>query len=188
MKTEDMNLNTIFTEVLNSIPQKIYHSMSSIWGSIGTAAIYCITFLGDRFPLLVYIAIAVIIDGLWGISTARKAKKFVLSVLITKSAIKIGAYTSLYGLVALIEKGFSDGFMFASSVMAAILIFSELWSTAGHIAIARPDLVATRIVKKYLAGEMAKKLDINEKDLDKILNKKDGIKAKKNLEKKVHNR
>ena len=31
---------------------------------------------------------------------------------------------------------------------------------------------------------MAKKLDINEKDLDKILNKKDGIKAKKNLEKK----
>ena len=75
MKTEDMNLNTIFTEVLNSIPQKIYHSMSSIWGSIGTAAIYCITFLGDRFPLLVYIAIAVIIDGLWGISTARKAKE-----------------------------------------------------------------------------------------------------------------
>lgn len=172
MKQEEMNLNSIFTGVLSSIPQKIYEILSSGWGWLMTACIYCATFLGDRLPLLVYITIAVVMDACWGIATARKAKKFLLSKLIAKSAIKIAAYVSVYALVALIEKGFADGFMVTSSVMAAILIASELWSILGHIAIAYPNFLATKILKRYLKGEMSKKLGIPEDELDEILNNK----------------
>ena len=109
----------------------------------------------------------------WGIATARKAKKFVFSKLIAKSAIKIAAYVSIYALVALVEKGFADGFMVTSSVMAAILISSELWSILGHISIAYPNFTATKIIRKYLKGEMSKKLGIPEDELDDILDNKE---------------
>ena len=173
MKPEEMNLNTIFTDVLNSIPQKIYEILSSVWGWLMAAGVYCATFLGDRLPLLVYITIAVVIDAVWGIATARKAKKFIFSKLIAKSAIKIAAYVSIYALVALVEKGFTDGFMVTSSVMAAILISSELWSILGHISIAYPNFTATKIIRKYLKGEMSKKLGIPEDELDDILDNKE---------------
>jgi hypothetical protein len=190
MKTEDMSLSQIITDVVNSIPQKIYELMSNWLGALLSAMVYCGLFLGSRLPLLAYIAKAVTIDGIWGIATARKAKKFIFSKLLAKSAIKIAAYSSVYGLVALIEKGFvGTDFTFSSSIIAAILIASELWSTLGHIAIANPDWLVVKILRLYLKGEMAKKLGIPESKLDEVLkgnedkkneikNDKDGIKAK----------
>lgn len=170
MKTEDMSLSQIITEVANSIPQKIYETLSTWPGALMSSLVYCGMFLGGRLPLLAYIAIAVTIDGLWGVSTALKADKFIFSKLLAKSAVKIAAYSSVYGLVALVEKGFTDGnFMVGSSIIAAILISSELWSTLGHIAIRVPDWLPIKILKLYLKGEMAKKLGIPESKLDEVL-------------------
>lgn len=168
-----MTLNQIIADVVNSIPQKIYEILSSWWGWLLTILVFCGTFLGDRLPLLVYIGIAVLFDALWGVSTAVKAKRFIFSKLLTKSAIKIAAYVSVYALVALIEKGFTGGdFMLTSSGIAAVLIASELWSILGHIGIAYPDFVVVRLLEKYLIGEMSKKLGIPEDELKEILKRR----------------
>ena len=181
MDNKDMNIVDVMREVVNDLPRKIYEVLSSVWGVICTCGIFIGSFLGERLPLLVYIAIAVTFDGLWGISTAKKAKKFIFSALIAKSAVKITAYASIYGLVALIEKGFTDGdFMITSSVIAGVLITSELWSILGHIGIAYPDFVVIKILKRYLKGEMSKKLGIPEEELDDILNKKKDENTKEN--------
>lgn len=173
MNYQDMTLNKIFLDVVNSIPTKIYDVLSTTWGKILTALIFCGSFLGERLPLLWYITAAVFIDALWGIATAIKAKRFIFSKFITKSAIKIFAYVSIYGVVALIEKGYMDGgFMLTSSIIASILITSELWSILGHIGIAYPDWLVIKLLKRYLKGEMSKKLDIPEEELDNILYKK----------------
>lgn len=184
MNARDMKLSDVISDVVYGIPTKIYEVLSNIWGWLMTAGIFCGTFLGDRLPLLAYITIAIIIDALWGIKTAITAKKFIFSKLITKSAIKITAYVSVYAIVALIEKGFAEGFMVSSSIIAAILISSELWSILGHIGIAYPDFVAIKIIRKYLKGEMSKKLGVSEDELDDILNKKNNESTGDNTESK----
>ena len=174
MNYQDITLNRIFLDVVNSIPTKISEVLTTTWGKFIAALIFCGSFLGDRLPLLWYIAAAILIDALWGISTAIKAKRFIFSKFITKSAIKIFAYVSIYGVVALVEKGYTDGeFMVTSSIIASILITSELWSILGHIGIAYPDFLVVKLLRRYLKGEMAKKLGIPEDELDKILYKKD---------------
>ena len=169
MNNNDMSLQEIVTDVLENIPQKIYDVLSHGWGVLLSSFVYCGLFLGDRLPLLVYIGIAVLVDAAWGISTAIKAKRFIFSKLLAKSAIKIAAYVSAYGMVALIEKGFTSGdFMVTSSSIAAILIASELWSVLGHISIAYPDFLPAKLLKKYLRGEMAKKLGVPENELGHV--------------------
>ena len=179
MKIKDMDISQVIIDVVNDVPRKMYDVLASGWGLICSCGVFIGTFLGDRLPLLVYIAIAVTFDGLWGVVTAKRAKKFIFSALIAKSAVKISAYTSIYGLIALIEKGFTNGeFMISSSVIAAILISSELWSILGHIGIAYPDFIVVKLLKKYLKGEMSKKLGIPEEELDDILNKRKDEKTK----------
>lgn len=173
MKQQDMTLEKIVFEVIDSIPQKIYEVLSNVW-SLGFASlVFCGTFLGERLPLLIYISIAILIDALWGIRTAVKTKRFIFSKLITKSAIKIAAYVTTYALVALVEKGFIDNdFTLSSSIVAAILITSELWSVLGHISLAKPDWIVIEILKRHLKGEMSRKLNIDESELDEILKEK----------------
>ena len=181
MNAKDMNLSQIITDVVNNIPQKIYEVLSNWAGVLLSSLVFCGTFLGARLPLLAYIAVAVTIDGIWGVVTAKKAGRFIFSRLLAKSAVKIAAYSSIYALVALIEKGFvGSEFTFSSSVIAAILIASELWSTLGHISISNPDWLVTKILRMYLKGEMAKKLGINEEELDKVLKSSDKSKKKNN--------
>ena len=170
MNARDMSLQDIITDVLDKIPQKIYEVLSSGWGIALSCLVFVGTFLGDRLPLLAYIGIAVLIDGIWGVITSTRAKRFIFSKMLAKTAIKIAAYVSTYGLVALIEKGFTDGeFILTSSSIAAILIASELWSVLGHIGIAYPDFLPVKLLKKYLKGEMSKKLGIPEEELDEML-------------------
>ena len=178
-----MTINQIIVDVVNSIPQKIYEVVSTSWGQILALFIFCGSFLGDRTPLMVYIGLAILADAFWGIYTAIKAKRFIFSKLLVKSAIKIFAYVTVYGLIALIEKGFADGeFMVTSSAIAAILISSELWSILGHIGIAYPDFLVVKILKKYLRGEMSKKLGIPEDELDEILKQRKDDKKTDNNE------
>ena len=170
MNDRDMSLERIMADVVTNIPQKIYEVLSNAWGLVISSLVFCGTFLGDRLPLLWYITAAITLDAIWGVSTAIKNHKFVFSKLLTKSAVKIAAYVSIYALVALIEKGFiHNEFLISSSILAAILITSELWSILGHIAIAYPDWMVVGILKKYLKGEMSKKLGISEEELDKIM-------------------
>lgn len=191
MRYQDMTLMDVFKDVISAIPEKIYDVLSTVWGKFITMMVFCGSFLGDRLPLLYYISIAIAIDGAWGIATALRSGRFIFSTLIKKSAVKIFAYVSIYGIVALIEKGYTSGeFMITSSIIASILIASELWSILGHIGIAYPDWLVVKLLKRYLKGEMSKKLDIPEEELDKILyskkqelsknNKNDGIKSKRN--------
>jgi len=191
MRYQDMTLMDVFKDVIGSVPAKIYDVLSTVWGKFITLLIFCGSFLGDRLPLLYYITIAIAIDGAWGIATALRNGRFILSTLIKKSAVKIFAYVSIYGIVALIEKGYTSGeFMITSSIIASILIASELWSILGHIGIAYPDWLVVKLLKRYLKGEMSKKLDIPEEELDKILyskkqelpknNKNDETKSRRN--------
>lgn len=172
MNQREMSLSDVGREVIENVPDKIYMVLSNGWGVILSTFLFICSFLGNRTPLLAYIGVAVLFDAIWGVVTAVKADRFILSKLLSKSAIKIAAYCSVYALVALVEKGFDGEFMVSSSIVAAILISSELWSILGHIGLAYPDFLVVKILKKYLKGEMAKKLGIPESELDELLTKR----------------
>lgn len=166
---DNMSIEKMTFDILHNIPLKIASVLSNFWSGIVSIFVFIGSFLGDKLPLLAYISVAILIDALWGISTAKRAGKFIFSTLIKKSAVKIAAYTSLYALVALVDKAFGDAFMITSTAMASILIVSEMWSILGHIAIAKPNMIAVKILKKHLRGEMARKLGISEDKLDEII-------------------
>ncbi len=182
MSNKDMTLNEIIIDVVKEIPQKFYLVLSN-WLSVTISAFltFCGAWLGDRLPLLWYIGGAILIDALWGVITSIRANKFILSRLLAKSGIKIGAYVSLYAIVALAEKSFGDGdFMLTSSLLAGIFITSEGLSILAHIAIIRPDWPIIKILSKVLKGEMAKKLNLSESELDDLINSKKKEKDEKN--------
>lgn len=166
----NMSIERIIFDTFQGIPAKIMAVLSNFWSWIMSVFVFIGAFLGDKLPLLAYISVAIVIDALWGISTARRAGRFIFSTLIKKSAIKIAAYASLYSLVALVDKAFGDTFMITSTAMASILIVSEMWSILGHIAIAKPNLIAVKLLRKHLRGEMARKLGITEDEIEKIIN------------------
>lgn len=166
----DMSIEKIVFDTFHGIPMKIAAVLCNFWSGMLSVFVFIGAFLGDKLPLLAYISVAIVIDALWGISTARRAGRFIFSTLIKKSAVKIAAYASLYALVALIDKSCGDTFMITSTAMASILIVSEMWSILGHIAIAKPNLIAVKILRKHLRGEMARKLGTTEDEIDKIIN------------------
>lgn len=172
MNPAEMTLADVLVEIVRDIPPKIYYAFSTVWGWLAVALAGLCAWLDIRVDYMLYIAIAITVDGAWGLYTAITHKKFIFSVLIAKSAAKIFVYASLYIIVALMEHVVVGDPVFASSVIALILIFAEGWSVLIHVSINFPNLVAIRLIQKYFKGEMAKKLGISEDEMDDILKDK----------------
>lgn len=186
MNSQDMTLYQIIEDVVKDIPQKLTLTLSN-WVGVALSAFFafCGAWLGDRLPLLGYIGVAILIDAIWGIITSRRAGKFIFSRLLSKSGVKIGAYVSLYAIVALAEKSFGEGeFMLTSSVLAGVFIASEGLSILAHISIIAPDWSIIKLLRKVLKGEIAKKLGISEEEVDSIWSEK---KEEKNFKRKRRN-
>ena len=118
----------------------------------------------------------VVVDALWGIANAVKAGKFVLS------------YCSVFLVIVGIEKvvGIDSGI--CSAIVVGVIALTEVWSICGHILIRFPNLLFFRLLKPALIGEIARKLNIEENEVDKILNSNGNNNTKTVQKRNVHNR
>ena len=108
-----MELIVIICQVAGNIIHRIAHMLSNVWGWVGSALVFAMTYIvgwfGDtRTSCLYLILIAVGLDLLWGMASSHKRKTFALSVGFTKTAIKFAIYLSILMVVAAAEKSISD--------------------------------------------------------------------------------
>lgn len=130
----------------------------------------------------------VVVDALWGIANAVKAGKFVLSDLMRNTVGKILSYCSVFLVIVGIEKvvGIDSGI--CSAIVVGVIALTEVWSICGHILIRFPNLLFFRLLKPALIGEIARKLNIEENEVDKILNSNGNNNTKTVQKRNVHNR
>ena len=125
----------------------------------------------------------VIVDACWGIYNAVKAGKFVLSDLMRDTVGKILSYCSVFLVIIGIERILHIDSGICSAIVVGVIALTEVWSICGHILIRFPNLLFFRLLKPALIGEIARKLHIEETEVEQILNDKNGNSRKKKISK-----
>jgi len=171
----NVELIIIICQVAGNIIHRIANMLSNVWGWVGSAFIFAMTYIvgwfGDtRTSCLYLILIAVGLDLLWGMASSHKRKTFALSVGFTKTAIKFAIYLSILMVVAAAEKAISDNWCILFRATSAVLICAEGISICGHILIIKPDTPVIRLLWKVLRSEIAKKTGVRVEDVEEFYN------------------
>lgn len=161
---------------------KIEDIFSHIGGVLGWIACTIGSFVAGYEGMFLLLFFSVLLDAFWGIANAIHAKRFVLSDLMRATVAKILSYCSVFLVIIGIEKILRIDSTIASAVVVGVIALTELWSVCGHILIRFPNIVFFRLLRPALVGEISRKLNISEEEVQKTLN--NGTKGKKTLQKK----
>lgn len=173
-------IQQVFCSVLLRLEKIITTVSGRIWSMIVFAFTWAVTWLGETREVLIYLVFtAALLDLIWGIASSIKQKRFVLSVGLTKTCIKIVVYLSILLVVALAEKALAEDWNLIFRLTASVLIVAEGVSICGHILIIKPDTPVVRLLWKVLRSEIAKKLNIEVSGLDEYVKENLTIKEKK---------
>lgn len=129
-------------------------------------------FAGHRFLIFMVVTLT-IMDAVWGVAVSIKRKKYTLSELLRQSVGKLAVYgCALFGFMAIdhyltLETGLEIAL--SSGLVGVLISLTELWSSAASMLILFPDLPILKLLQKALTGEIARKLNCDEKEVAKIL-------------------
>lgn len=169
-------------QAFGKIVEKSSNLFSNVWGWIITLFVGFVNFLGDEKTAFLVVFIAIGFDLIWGMAAAVKRGEYILSEAIRETFTKTFAYGSVLVLVLLIEKLTHDGTFIATRVMCVIAASCELWSVCANILIVKPDFPFIRLFRKYLAGEISKKLNITTEEYNELMQERRARKKNKNKE------
>ena len=132
-------------------------------------------------PVLYIVILAVAIDLICGIAVAIKQKKFAKSELMKQTVEKLVVYGAamlvFLGIDHVIEQKTDFAIDITSSVVGTLIVLTETWSFLALLLILFPDNPFLRMFQKKLTGELARKLDCDEKEVAKILKNSRKVKA-----------
>ncbi|MFV0587078.1 phage holin family protein [Bacteroides reticulotermitis] len=172
-------IQQVFYSILGKIEKIITTAIGRLWSCMVFAFTWTITWIGETREILVYLVLAAaLLDLFWGIASSIKLKTFVLSIGFTKTCIKLAVYLSILIIIALAEKALAEDWNLIFRLTTSVLIVAEGVSICGHILIIKPDVPVIRLLWKVLRSEIAKKLNIEVKDLDEYVS--NNIKENKN--------
>jgi hypothetical protein len=150
-----------FRDVCIDTYETIKNVLSTVlgWGMLLTSYIY--TVFGDKATLLNWVLLAMLFDLFFGSWAALKMKRFHISTALVSTAIKLVMYVTLFFVPMILEDilGFKD-FKTLTCLVAAFLFCAEVFSIMAHMLIIKSDLIAIKIVRKALIGEIARKLKL----------------------------
>lgn len=171
-------------QTFGKIIEKAGQLFSNVWGWLITIFVAFVNFLGDENTAFLVVFIAIGFDLIWGMAAAVKRGEYILYEAIRDTFTKTFAYGSVLVLILLIEKLTHDGTFIATRVMCVIAASCELWSVCANILIIKTDFPFIRLFRKYLAGEISKKLNITTEEYNELMQER---KAKKNQKKDKEN-
>lgn len=144
-----------------------------------------ILFMSDALtggkPILYIVVVAVTIDLICGIAVSIKRKRFAKSELMKQTVEKLVVYGAamlvFLGIDHVIEQKANFTMDITSGLVGAIIAMTETWSFLALLLILFPDNPFLCLFQKRLTGELARKLDCDEKEVAKILNKRRNVKG-----------
>ena len=125
--------------------------------------------------LVIYLVVIVsTVDLFCGIAVSISRKGFTLSELIRLTVEKV----TVYGLALLvflcldkvIDANTSLEITLTAGLVGVIITLAESWSFLASLLILFPDNVLLKLLQKALTGEIARKLNCSEAEVEKLLN------------------
>lgn len=167
---------TFLERVLDKLYEILQHPITWLSG-FGLFVLDAVT--GGRLTIYI-VVLASAIDLICGISVAIKRKNFVCSDLMRQTIEKL----LVYGFVMLvflcvdqvIERETALETDITSSVVGIIIALTESVSFTASLIIMFPNNAFLHMFQKMLTGELARKLNCEEHDVEKILAKSRRIK------------
>lgn len=172
------------TTVIDKMAEKIAQMFSTLGGWLIALMVGFIDFLGGESTSFLVVGIAVLLDLGWGMAAAVKRGEYILSEAVRDTFTKLFAYGSVLALVLLIERLTHGGTFIATRVLCVVAASCELWSVCANILIVKPGFPFVRLFRKYLAGEISKKMNITTEEYDQMMQARRKRKTTKKQEEK----
>ena len=151
---------------------KLYDALSTVWGVGVILFSLIIEFIGGHDTAVLLVLFTVILDAIWGVVVAIRSGRFALSELGRDTIGKLAVYgTSLFMFIA-VDKLLLGDTTLTTSVVAALIILVEFWSASANMLICFPRMPFLKLMRGALKGEIARKLNINPENVEKVLNEK----------------
>jgi len=175
-----MNWNIIYEHLIIKL-REILHTA---WGWLLVLFGFLVDFFAGYKMAIAGVIVVVVLDAVWGIWAAVKRGKYARSELARDTISKIAAYGSAILITIMIEQIIQWDSIFITSLIAAVICATELWSISGNILIVNPNAYFFKLLRPVLKGEIARKLGIEEDKVDEALDgeKQNGKESKKSDE------
>lgn len=160
-------------KLLTAIGNKLMYLLSTIWGKILLIVAWIIEFVGGYELAICSVVVAITLDLIWGVWASIVRGKFAKSELLRETISKMTAYMSGLLMFILAEKNLPGDSFFIVSVIATVMVCTELLSMSANILIVNPKIMFFKLIRPALRGEIANKLHVPEDKVDEILDNKD---------------
>lgn len=135
-----------------------YKLMTSTYGWLLAVISAVGTFFAPEKLSFLFVAVAILLDALFGIMVSASLGKFMLSKLMRVTFFKFTAYGAALAVWFMIETLAHDSNYIAVKVVAGYALACEFWSMSASILILWPEATFFKILRRYLKGEIAAKL------------------------------
>lgn len=159
------------------------HTSAGFFGGVGCILVnYFTGYVGS----VLMVILCVVLDAFWGIAVAISRGGFALSELARQTITKLSCYGTVIIIFIGIEGILDMGSVMPVAIVSGLICLCELWSSIGNILIINPNIVFLRFFKKFLTGEISRKLNIPIEEVEDELNKgKSESRCKKAIRKKI---
>lgn len=156
-------------QALHSI-SRLPNALSSGWGWVTLGALTVLDYIGGHSFVVFLVVAATLIDAAWGIAVSLKQGKFTKSELARLTIAKLLVYGCTMFIFIGLDK-FIDSVV-PASVIGACIILVEFWSSCASMLILYPNFLFLRLMRKWLIGEIASKLNISEDEVKEMMEEK----------------
>ena len=160
-------------KLLTAIGNKLMYLLGTIWGKILLIVAWIIEFVGGYELAIWSVVVAITLDLIWGVWASIVRGKFAKSELLRETISKMTAYMSGLLMFILAEKNLPGDSFFIVSIIATVMVCTELLSMSANILIVNPKIMFFKLIRPALKGEIANKLHVPEEKVDEILDNKD---------------
>lgn len=155
--------------MIENILERLSEIFSSAWGWVLCLFMVLLDY-ATGYETMVNIAVmAVVIDTVWGIASSIKQGRFALSELARNVFPKLLVYGSVIICFIGIDKLLGTSGGLTTSIICAVIVLIELWSASASMLICFPSMPFLQLLRKALTGEIARKLNVEPKDVESVL-------------------
>lgn len=159
----------MISKLLTAIGHKLTCLLGTVWGKILLIVAWIIEFVGGYELAICSVVVAITLDLIWGVWASIVRGKFAKSELMRETISKMTAYMSGLLMFILAEKNLPGDSFFVVSIIATVMVCTELLSMSANILIVNPKLMFFKLLRPALKGEIANKLHVPEDKVDEIL-------------------
>ena len=158
----------VFSDVYARLLDKTQEMLSHSWGWVLSTVLLVLQFLSPAGYCFLAMGVAIGMDLLFGIMSAKKRGEFLLSEILRNTPVKVVVYGGSVLVIYVAEMICGGEFMPFTKMGSVFACGCELWSMLGSALIIWPNAMFPRLLKLQLKGEIESKLGAKvREELDK---------------------